>query len=127
MMWCEQTAKKKKQKRILKKIFFKLIKNAAFGKTTKNVRKHKDIKLVTNEARENYLVSEPNYHIKYGLFTSISISKIVMHVFWYGWIKKKYGQKAILCYIDTDSFKVYIKTEDIIEKLQKMSKQNLTL
>ena len=73
MMWYEQTAKKKKQKRILKKIFFKLINNAAFGKTTKNVRKHKDIKLVTTEARENYLVSEPNYHIKYGLFKSISI------------------------------------------------------
>ena len=50
-----------------------------------------------------------------------------MHEFWYGWIKIKYGQKAILCYVDTDSFKVYIKTEDIIEKLQKMSKQNLTL
>ena len=57
----------------------------------------------------------------------LEISKIVMHEFWYGWIKIKYGQKAILCYVDTDSFKVYIKTEDIIEKLQKMSKQNLTL
>ena len=28
----------------------------------KNVRKHRDIKLVTTETRENYLVSEPNYH-----------------------------------------------------------------
>ena len=27
-----------------------------------NVRKHKDIKLVTTERRRNYLVSEPNYH-----------------------------------------------------------------
>ena len=27
-----------------------------------NVRKHKDIKLVTAERRRNYLVSEPNYH-----------------------------------------------------------------
>ena len=27
-----------------------------------NVRKHRDIKLVTTERRRNYLVSEPNYH-----------------------------------------------------------------
>ena len=28
----------------------------------KNVRKHRDIKLVATERRRNYLVSEPNYH-----------------------------------------------------------------
>ena len=31
-------------------------------KTMENVRKHRDIKLVTTERRRNYLVSEPNYH-----------------------------------------------------------------
>ena len=36
--------------------------NAIFGKTMKNVRKHRDIKLVTTERRRNYLMSEPNYH-----------------------------------------------------------------
>ena len=36
--------------------------NEAFGKTIKNVRKHRDIKLVTTERRRNYLLSEPNYH-----------------------------------------------------------------
>ena len=44
------------------KDFFKLMSNLIFGKTTENVRKHRDIKLVTTEARRNYLVSEPNYH-----------------------------------------------------------------
>ena len=36
--------------------------NAVFGKTMENVRKHRDIKIVTIERRRNYLVSEVNYH-----------------------------------------------------------------
>ena len=36
--------------------------NAVFGKTMENVRKHRDIKLVTTERRRNDLVSEPNYY-----------------------------------------------------------------
>ena len=36
--------------------------NAAFGKTMENVKKHRDIKLVTTYKRRNQLVSEPNYH-----------------------------------------------------------------
>ena len=35
--------------------------NSIFGKTTENVRKHRDIKLVTTDKRTQ-LVSEPNYH-----------------------------------------------------------------
>ena len=36
--------------------------NSVFGKTMENVRKHRDIKLVTTDKRRNQLVSEPNYH-----------------------------------------------------------------
>ena len=36
--------------------------NAVFGKTTKNVRKHRNIKFVTTERRRSYLVAEANYH-----------------------------------------------------------------
>ena len=44
------------------KDFFKLMNNAAFGKTMENVREGRDIKLVTTNNRTNQLVSGPNYH-----------------------------------------------------------------
>ena len=43
------------------KDFFKSMNNIVFAKTMKNVRKDRDIKLVTIETRRKYLVSEPNY------------------------------------------------------------------
>ena len=43
--------------------FFKLMKKALFGKTVENVKKYRDIKLVTTERKINYLVLEPNYQI----------------------------------------------------------------
>ena len=40
-----------------------------------------------------------------------------MHEFWYDYVKPKYGEKAKLFYMDTDSFIVYIKTDDIYKDI----------
>ena len=52
----------KKAKTDFGKDFFKLMNNAAFGKTMKNVRKNRDIKFFKTEKISKYLVSKPNYH-----------------------------------------------------------------
>ena len=52
----------------------------------------------------------------------LGLSKILMYEFWYDYVKPKYGEKAKLCYMDTDSFIVYIKTDyiykDIVEDVE---------
>ena len=48
------------------------------------------------------------------IYLSMSIPDIskTMYEFWYDYIKPKYQDKAKLCYMDTDSFVVQIKTQD---------------
>ena len=45
----------------------------------------------------------------------LDISKTLMYEFWYDYIKPKYGVRAKLCYMDTDSFAIHIITEDFYE------------
>ena len=125
----------KKVENDFEKDFFKLMNNAVFGKPMENVRKRRDIILVTTDKRRNQLVSEPNYHTTkwfsenllaiemrktkvkmnkpvYLGMAILDISKIAMYKFWYEYLKPKYRNKIGLCYVDTDSFITFIKTED---------------
>ena len=134
------TELRKKVTNDFEKDFFKLMNNAVFGKTMENVRKHRDIKLVKTDKKRNKLVSEPNFHtmklidnnlaiiemkkvkvkmnkpIYLGL-SILDISKITMYEFWYDYVKFKYEDKARLCYMDTDSFVVNIKTKDFYKDI----------
>ena len=58
-------------------------------------------------------------------FSILEISKTLMHEFWHDYIKLKYQNNAKLCYIDTESFIINIKTEyfyeDIANDVEKRS------
>ena len=47
----------------------------------------------------------------------LDISKILMYEFWYDYINPKFGNGGRLCYTDTDSFIIYIKTKDFFEDI----------
>ena len=122
------------------KDFFKLMNNSVFAMTMENVRKHRDIKIVTTDKRRSILASEPNYHstkyISKDLLIMemkkvevkmnkpiyldqviLDISKTLMYEFWYNYIKPKHSDKARLCYMDTDSFVMNIKTDDFYKDI----------
>ena len=131
---------RKDAKNDFEKDFFKLMNNSVFGKTMENVRNHRDIKLVISDKRRSILASEPNYHLSKRISKDLmimemrkvevkmnkpiylgqailDISKTLMYEFWYDYIKPKYGDKARLCYMDTDSFVMDIKTDDFYKDI----------
>ena len=121
------TELRKLAKNDFEKYLFKLMNNSVFGKTMENIRKHRDIKLVTTDKKRIKLASEPNYHtinliskdlsiiemkktkvkmnkpIYLGL-SILEVSKILMYEFWYDYMKPKYNDNVRLCYMDMDSF-----------------------
>ena len=111
--------------------FFKLMNNSVFGKTMENIRKHRNIKLVTTEEKYLKTVMKPNFksgvqfgenlmgcemgRIKVVMKKTVylgqailDLSKIVMYEFHYDYMKPKFKDPQ-LCYMDTDSLIYNIK------------------
>ena len=144
------TELRKVAKNDFEKDLFKLMNNLLFRKTMENIRKHRDIKLVTTDKKRSKLVSEPNYHtinliseelsiiemkktkvkmnkpIYLGL-SILEISKTLMYKFWYDYMKPKYANNVKLCYMDTDSFIMNTKANDFIKIFLMMLKIGLIL
>ena len=134
------TELRKHAKNEFEKDVFKLMNNAVFGKTMENVRNHRNIRVVTTNKKRSIPTSEPSYHstkyISKDLLIMemkkvevkmnkpmylgqaiLDISKTLMYKFWYDYIKPKYGDKARLCYMDTDSFVMHIKIEEFYKDI----------
>ena len=114
--------------------------NAVFGKTMENIRKHRNIKLVTS--RELYLCTRPNFKsgVLFGenlmdcemgqikvvmskpVYLSqaiLDLSKIVMYEFHCDHIKQKYSSDSLqLCFMDINSLVYHIKTEDFYLRIK---------
>ena len=118
------------------KDFFKLMNNAVFGKTLENIRKHRNIRLVTNREKYLHTVMHPNFKsgvlfgenligCKIGKIKVVmnkpvylgqavlALSKTVMYEFHHDYMKQKYNSDRLqLCYMDTNSLVYHIKTKD---------------
>ncbi|XP_050516351.1 uncharacterized protein LOC126891213 [Diabrotica virgifera virgifera] len=127
---------------------FKLLVNAIFGKTLENVEKRRDIRLCTrwetktNSLGARALIPKPEFkscsvfnenlvavHLGktkivydkplYVGFTILDLSKTVIYDFYYGYIKKKYGEAANLLYTDTDSLIMEIYTPNFYNDMKR--------
>ena len=128
-------------KNYFKKDLYKLMNNAVFGKTTENIRKHRNIKLVNNEVDYLRAVMRPNFKpgtligpdlmgcemgkIKvvmnkpvYLEQAILDLSKTVVYEFHYDYMKQKYSDNKLkLCYMDTNPLIYEIKTDNFSEDI----------
>ena len=117
-----------------------LMNNAVLGKTMENIRKHINIRLVTN--KESYLrtVMRPNFvsgvlfgenlmgckmgRIKVVMNKPVylgqailDLSKIVMYEYHYDCMVPKYGETLTPCYMETDLLVYHIKAKDFYDDI----------
>ena len=140
------TEMRKKASSNFEKNFFKLMNNSVFDKTMENVRKHLDVKLVSNAWWFKKLSSKPNFK-SFKIFTEdltavhlskkqillnkptyvgmsiLELSKTFMFSFHYDHIKRFYGNSATLLMTDTDSLVYDIQTKDVYNDI----KENIDL
>ena len=133
---------RKDAKNELEKDFFRLMNNSVFGKTMKNIKYHKDMKLVTSNKKYLKYVMKPNFkdghpfckhlfavemgktEIKVNKQVHLGqvildLSKTLMYEFHYDYMRPKYGSKGNLCYMNNDSFVYEIETDDFYRGITK--------
>ena len=135
------TSMRAQAKNDFEKSFFKLMNNAMFGKTMENLRKRRNIDLITSEEQLRRRVIQPSFKdfkifhenlisierrkttIKlnrpiYTGFSVLDLSKHLMYSFHYGHIKRLYpGTRSQLLFTDTDSLTYKIETNDIYQDM----------
>jgi hypothetical protein len=132
-------------KNVFEKNFFKLMNNSIYGKTMENVRKRVDVKLVTIKEDLVKVVASPCFQSQrimnenlvavkrmkevitlskpcYVGMSILDLSKTLMYDFHYNTIKKEYGNKARLLFIDTDSLIYEIRTDDVYKDFERIGK-----
>ena len=125
--------------------FFKLMNNSVLGKTMENIRNRTDMKLVTSDKNQKY-VMKPNFKdvfpfskhlfaVEMGKIeitmnkpvylgqAILDLCKLLMYEFHHDYMSSKYGGRGKFRYMDTDSFVYKIETEyfyrDIAKDVEK--------
>jgi hypothetical protein len=123
--------------------FFKYMVNSVYGKCLENVRKYKNIKIVTSAEELDKLVSLPTFegriiydenlaavllkkesmYVNKPIFVGwcvLETSKLFMYNFYYGVMRPHFHGNITAIYGDTDSFFFIIRCENIEEELKKL-------
>ena len=130
---------RKHSKNDLEKDLFKLMNNAIFGKSMENVLNRSNIKLINNDPEKLLkLIKQSNFQNAYQISNKLCLveskpiktvfdkpiylgaciletSKLHMYQFWYDYLKNKYNVELV--YTDTDSFIIYVETDDIYKDM----------
>ncbi|MES9903030.1 MAG: hypothetical protein ABW168_10140 [Sedimenticola sp.] len=118
--------------------------NSVFGKLMECQRKHVDVTLTNSQRKLNKLTAKPTFrefrifndslvgvHCKrnkvlvnrplYAGQSVLDLSKVLMYQFWYGYLKRNYGNQVTLLMCDTDSYLFHVQTEDIYADMKEDS------
>ena len=147
-LWLEKylnhnTQKRTKAKTNFEKDLYKLMNNAFFGKTMENVRERVNIQILPHTNIDQIIKRQSklsfkgivNHYSEFSVykfdkektvfdkpiylgFSVLELSKLLMYEFYYHKLKPYYSSSVKLHYMDTDSFILSIKTEDLINDLE---------